>query len=91
MKILTISLILILSGCANRIMHSDGYVVYPYSGTTEVTKIIALPFEGRKSSDAEVVQARATRLLPFFIVDFPFEVVADTVTLPYDTYNIIVK
>jgi len=102
MKRLLFILALALSGCANLNYHlgdkSDPwYRPYPYRSTKEVSQCIAQIFvempEWHDGSSAEAAYSHALCVLlsPVLVVDWPLEVVADTVTLPYDVYKEITK
>lgn len=100
MKTLFASLALLLAGCANISHHIDDRDRNPagiYRGTREVSKdvveiFIAVP-EWHSGCYSEAMYAHCISLLtsPVILVDWPLEVVADTVTFPYDLYKEITK
>lgn len=100
MKTLFVSLALLLAGCANISRHADDYDRNPagiYRGTREGSKAVAEIFvavpEWHSGCYSEAMYAHAMSVLlsPVIIVDWPLEVVADTVTFPYDLYKEITK
>ena len=94
-RLLLVSALALLSGCANLMYHSDGCDGAPavYRGTREDSRAVAQIFvvkpEWHSGSRAEAMYAHAACVLlsPVLLVDWPFEVVADTLTLPYDIYK----
>lgn len=88
--------LLALCGCANIDLHHRGKS-YPMCGTVENANAASEIFAERpdmhygSSSEAGIAHAYAVVfspiLLPCLLVDLPFEVVADIVTLPYDICN----
>lgn len=84
-----------LSGCANIMYHSDGCYRTPavYRGTREDSRAVAQIFvvkpdwHGGSLREATYAHTICVLLSPVLLVDWPFEVVADTVTLPYDLYK----
>lgn len=80
-----------LSGCANLIGHIDTYTrereLCPYYGTCSDADAIACAFREPTGCEGVANNALATILLPVTLVDFPFEVVFDTITLPYDIFH----
>ena len=95
MKSLLAATALVLSGCANIMYHSDGCDSAPavYRGTREdsraVVQVFAVKPEWHGGSLREALYAHTACVLlsPALLVDWPFEVVADTLTLPYDIYK----
>ena len=96
MKTLLSSLALLLAGCANITCHSPSASPDPagvYRGTRECSKAVVEIFTEKPewhsgcSSEAMYAHAMCVLLSPVIIVDWPLEVVADTVTFPYDLYK----
>ena len=91
-KIAAILTGLALSGCANFAYHQDPprNESLVYIGTREDSKAIAQIFcvkpewHGGCYSEAVYSHCVCVLLSPLLIVDWPLEVVADTVTLSYD-------
>lgn len=76
------------SGCMNISNHSSPVgSVYAYSGTVDDALLIATPFQDTYGPEGSIARAYATLLLPFTILDMPLEIVADTITLPYDIFQ----
>jgi uncharacterized protein YceK len=93
MKTLLTSLALLLAGCANIMYHSPSTSPDPagmYRGTRECSKLVVEIFtekpEWHSGCYSEAMNAHCMCLLlsPAILVDWPLEVVADTVTFPYD-------
>ena len=91
MKTLFSSLMLLLAGCANISCHVDGRTpAGVYCGTRAWSKAVVEIFtvkpEGHSGcySEAMCAHAMCVLLSPVIIVDWPLEVVADTVTFPDD-------
>lgn len=86
LQVVTVCALALCAGCINVFSHIDG-TAYPFVGTVECAKGIATPFVGADGSEAGIEEAWMTLLLPILVVELPFEVVADVVTLPYDAYR----
>lgn len=82
---LTITTILLGTGCLSSVYHFGTENEYPYNATTDVW-VNCLGVWGREpKSDVENAMDAYTKLVyPFWIVDFPLEVVIDTVAFPID-------
>ena len=100
MKTLITSLALLLAGCANISYHVDDYQREPagiYRGTREGSKAVVEIFTEvpawHSGSYSEAMHAHCYSLLfsPVIMVDWPLEVVADTITFPYDLYKEVTK
>ncbi len=83
-----------LSGCCNIMAHAcDNGTLVPagmYNGTRESLGVMLIltygPFGGCGCYSASFGDTLAC--LPIYLAEFPLEVVADTITLPYDAYCI---
>lgn len=72
------------SGCFNLMYHGDGPGADGvYVGTRADSLALAAAVTGELLPDPTV----SVLVSPVFMLDWPFEVVADTVTLPYDIYK----
>lgn len=100
MKTLFVLLALLVAGCANISYHVDDSDPNPagiYRGTREGSKAVAEIFivmpEWHSGCYSEAMYTHCICLLfsPVILVDWPLEVVADTVTLPYDLYKELMK
>lgn len=100
MKALLVSLALLLAGCANISYHVDDSDPNPagiYRGTREGSKAVAEIFTVMPEwhsgcySEAEYAHCFCLLFSPVILVDWPLEVAADTVTLPYDLYKEMTK
>lgn len=100
MKTLLASLALLMAGCANISHHVDDHDRNPagiYRGTREgskaVVEIFAVMPEWHSGCYSEAMYAHGFSLLfsPVILVIWPLEVVADTVTFPYDLYKELTK
>jgi hypothetical protein len=100
MKALLASLALLPAECDNISYHVDDHDRAPdgvYRGTRDgsnaVVELFVVPTEWRSWFYSEVMDAHCISLLssPVFLVDWPLDVVADTVTFPYDLYKEITK
>jgi uncharacterized protein YceK len=100
MKTLLALLVLLMAGCANISYHVDDSDRDPagiYRGTREGSKAVAEIFivmpEWHSGCYSEAMYSHCISLLfsPVILVDWPLEVVADTVTFPYDIYKEITK
>lgn len=80
------ALVAMLGGCANFCAHVDGNPVV-YQGTRIGWDLLGSPFRCFGGDNADpITDSFGTLFWPFVVVDFPLEVVADTVTLPYDAW-----
>lgn len=92
MKNLIIVALALVCGCVNIIEHTDNpRGAVPYAGTCGCCETIKGAFVTPKGPEGGMEQAYCQLFLPVTIVDLPLEVVADTVTLPYDTYAVLTK
>ena len=83
MKAAAVALALACAGCLNILYHADG----PVDGGVYVgTRTDSIAVYGAVTGQIVPDPMWSYLLSPVFIVDWPFEVVADTVTLPYDLY-----
>lgn len=96
MKALLAVIALLLAGCVNISRHIDYRDRNPagiYRGTRECSKAVVEIFtempEWHSGCSSEAMYAHCLSLLisPVILVDWPLEVVADTVTFPYDLYK----
>ena len=74
-------------GCCNVSAHAGGRATKPacmYRGTRECSEWIGAVFERHSSGTAGIGKLLAITMLPFSLMDWPFEVVADAITFPYD-------
>ena len=82
----------LLAGCFSIDHHKTGELPSDiaqsgiYSGTRADCGVVAVPFSDPKGPEGGIAKALCTILLPVSIIDLPLELVADTVTLPYDIY-----
>lgn len=78
----------ILSGCIGIIDRTGNKseISYLYQPTCEDAEMISIPFKdgSKMSSEGRIAKAYCTVLLPVSIVDLPFEIVFDTVLIPWD-------
>lgn len=92
-RLAALALLALCAGCANIDLHRRGKA-YPMCGTVENANAASEIFVERPDmhygspSEAAIAHAYAVVfspvLLPCLLVDLPFEVVADVVTLPVD-------
>ena len=61
-------------------------ISYLYQPTCEDAEMIAIPFKdgSKMSSEGRIAKAYCTVLLPVSIIDLPFEIIFDTVLIPWD-------
>ena len=84
MKAAAVALALACAGCLNVLYHADG----PADGELYIgTRTCSVAVYGAVTGQIVPSPAYSYLLAPVFVVDWPFEVVADTVTLPYDSYK----
>jgi len=92
-RLMALAAVAILSGCANIGGHLDPGVmtryIHPYYGTVANVEAIKVAFVDPTGPEGLIAKSYAILLLPVLTVDLPLEVVADTVTAPYDTYKYI--
>lgn len=71
----------LVSGCLGIVDRTSGRIEYLYQPTCEDAELVSIPFrDGSKmSSEGRIAKAYCTVVLPLTVVDFPFEVVLDTV------------
>jgi uncharacterized protein YceK len=82
------ALLALAAGCCNVVTRpeygSTMWATPPYRCTCEVAECVAVPFSEPKGPEGAIARAWCTVLLPAFLVDVPFDAVADTVMLPWD-------
>lgn len=73
-------------GCFNCAVRMSPYTTIDqcYLATSMDAEMIAAPFTNNNDFLDDAQRHLALPLLPFSIIDFPFEVVLDTAFLPYD-------
>ena len=83
----------LFAGCANINNHKcNANEVYPFCGTASWCGIMSEVFSaqpdkhGGSAGEAGIAHAYAVLLFPLIVIDLPFEVAADVVTLPYDVW-----
>ena len=82
---LTITTILLGTGCLSSVYHFNGENEYPYNATTDVWVNCLGVWGHEPKTDVENAMDAYTKMVyPFWIVDFPLEVVVDTAFLPFD-------
>ena len=82
---LAISMVLTMAGCLSSAYHVNAEFDYPYNATTDVWVNCLGVWGHETKSDIENAMDAYTKLVyPFWIVDFPLEVVIDTVAFPID-------
>lgn len=77
------------SGCIGISDRTSGKIEHLYQPTCEDAELVAIPFrDGSKmSSEGRIAKAYCTVILPLTVVDLPFEVVFDTVFVPWDAWE----
>ena len=82
---LTITTVLLGTGCLSSVYHFNCENEYPYNATTDCWNYCVCVWDNNPKSDVEKAMDAYTKLVyPFWIVDFPLEVVIDTVAFPID-------
>ena len=82
---IVISMVFTMAGCLSSAYHFNGENEYPYNATTDVWVNCLGVWGHEPKSDIENAMDAYTKLVyPFWIVDFPLEVVIDTVAFPID-------
>lgn len=73
------------TGCLSSAYHMTGENEFPYNATTDCS-VNCLGVWGHepKNEVENAMDAYTKMVYPFWIVDFPLEVVADTAFLPFD-------
>ena len=87
MKKLLVSMLLLLSGCANIANRNDGRSLSPYQCTCEMAASVAAPFRRATGPEGQIAKAYLTLLLPVSVVSLPLDAVLDTVFLPWDMWT----
>ena len=83
--LLTITTVFIGSGCLSSAYHITGQGEYPYNGTTDCWNHCICVWEREPKTEVEQAMDAYTRMVYlFWVVDFPLEVVLDTVLFPFD-------
>ena len=82
---IVISMVFTMAGCLSSAYHFNGENEYPYNGTVDCWNYCVCVWDNKPKSDVEKAMDAYTKMVyPFWIVDFPLEVVIDTVTFPID-------
>lgn len=73
------------SGCLSSTYHLGGENDYPYNGTVDCWSHCICVWERESKDKLENAMDAYTKMVyPFWIVDFPLEIVSDTLWLPFD-------
>ena len=85
-KLLTIiATALTMTGCLSSSYHFGGENDYPYNATTDCWVNCLGVWGNEPKTDVENAMDAYTKMIyPFWIADFPLEVVVDTAFLPFD-------
>ena len=82
---LTITTILLGTGCLSSVYHFGVENEYPYNSTTDVwTNCLGVWGHVPKNEVENAMDAYTKMIYPFWVVDFPLEIALDTVLLPID-------
>ena len=82
---IVISMVLTMGGCLSSVYHFGAENEYPYNATTDVwTNCLGVWWREPKTDIENAMDAYTKLVYPFWIVDFPLEVVVDTAFLPFD-------
>lgn len=82
---IVISMVFTMVGCLSSAYHFNGENEYPYNATTDIWVNCLGVWGHEPKSDIENAMDAYTKLVyPFWIVDFPLEVVVDTAFMPVD-------
>jgi len=85
-KLLAVMMIAItMCGCLSSVYHLGGENDHPYNGTADCWSNCLGVWWRTPVGKTEIAMDAYTRMVyPFWIVDFPLEIVADTAFLPFD-------
>lgn len=73
------------TGCLSGVYHFTGENDYPYNATTDCwNNCLGAWWREPKNEVENAMDAYSKLVYPFWIVDFPLEVVLDTAFLPFD-------
>lgn len=82
---IAVSMVLTMTGCLSSVYHFGGECDYPYNATTDCWQNCLCVWGREPKSDVENAMDAYTKMVyPFWLVDFPLEVVIDTVAFPID-------
>lgn len=82
---LTITTVLLGTGCLSSAYHFSGQADFPYNPTTDCWNHCVCVWNREPKTELEnAMDAYSKLVYPFWIVDFPLEVVVDTAFLPFD-------
>ena len=83
--ILSISMIMLGYGCLSFSYHINGQEEYPYKSTSDCWNNCLCVWGRTPSNQIENAMDAYTKMIyPFWVVDFPFEIIMDTLFLPVD-------
>ena len=85
-KIMMLAVIaMTLTGCLSSAYHFGGENEYPYNATVDTWNYCVCVWDNKPKTDVEnAVDAYTKMVYPFWLVDFPLEIVVDTAFLPVD-------
>ena len=86
-KALALSLAILAGGCIGMVdrFGSGAEIHGLYQPTRECADLVSIPFRKRGAGAEEgIAKAFCTIVLPVTTIDLPFEVVFDTIFIPYD-------
>ena len=82
---MTITTVLLGTGCLSSVYHFNCENEYPYNATTDVwVNCLGVWWRAPKTDIENAMDAYTKMVYPFWIGDFPLEVVVDTAFLPFD-------
>ena len=92
-KLLLTALMMIeLTGCLSTTYHFSGENEYPYNATVDSFNWCICVWGNKPASKMEnAIDAYTKMVYPFWVLDFPFEVVMDTLLLPLDGVEAALK
>ena len=81
-----------LAGCLSTSYHFNGESEHPYNATSDCWTSCLCVWGHTPTNEVENAMDAYTKMVyPFWILDFPFEVVMDTLLLPLDGVEAALK
>lgn len=82
---LLLTIIATLSGCLSTTYHFNNESDYPYNATADCWSDCVCVWGKTPTNEVENAMMAVNKLVyPFWLIDFPFEIVMDTLCLPVD-------
>lgn len=82
---LVVSMVFSMTGCLSSVYHANAEFEYPYNATADCwNNCLGAWWREPKNEIENAMDAYSKLVYPFWVVDFPLEIVSDTLCAPID-------